>query len=55
LLLAGVLDELELRSGDVFANHQEYLTVFTASGLERSSNSSKTPVSSNLGEQYQML
>jgi hypothetical protein len=52
-------------SGDVFAHHHEHLTVFTVSGSihpgccrlvsELSSNSSKTPTGSNLGEYYQML
>jgi hypothetical protein len=46
-------------SGDVFAHHQEHLTVFTASGvidvLKRSFNSSMTPAGSNLGEYYQKL
>ena len=45
-------------SGDVFAHHQEYLTVFTAFGSIhqcRSSNSSMTPAGSDIGEYYQML
>ena len=36
---------------DVFAHHQEHLTVFTVYGI----NSSKTPAGSNLGEHYQIL
>ena len=39
-------------SGDVFAHHQEHLTVFT---VTESYNSSKTPAGSNLGEHYQIL
>ena len=52
-------------SGDVFAHHQEHLTVFTVSGSVHPSccrlvsrmsfNSSMTPASSNLGEYYQIL
>jgi len=47
-------------SGDVFTHHQEHLTVFTVSGstvseLELSSNSTKTPAGSHLGEYYQIL
>jgi hypothetical protein len=50
-------------SGNVFAHHQEHLTVFTASGsihpsccqLRSSFNSSMTPAGSDLGEYYQML
>jgi hypothetical protein len=68
LLPAGVLDELKLLhvSGDVFAHHQEHLTVFAVSGsihpsvldelkLLCSFNSSMTPAGSNLGEYYQIL
>jgi hypothetical protein len=39
--------------GDVFAHHQKYLTVFTASAS--SSNASMTPAGSNIAEYYQML
>jgi hypothetical protein len=52
-------------SGDVFAHHQEHLTVFTASGNIHPSrcwlvswirfNSSMTPAGSDLSEYYQML
>jgi len=50
--------------GDVFAHHQEHLTVFTAcgcvhhcviDGLERSSNPSMTSAASDIVEYYQML
>jgi hypothetical protein len=53
-------------SGDVFAHHQEHLTVFTASDEDSTAstatdelklcfNSSMTPAASNLGEYYQKL
>jgi len=46
-------------SGDVFAHHQEHLTVFTASGsihsCRYSSDSSVTPAGSDMSEYYQML
>jgi hypothetical protein len=53
-------------SGDVFAHHQEHLTVFTAfdepstastatDELKLRFNSSMTPAGSNLGEYYQKL
>jgi len=52
-------------SGDVFAHHQEHLTVFTVSGSIypgcyrlvswSSINSSTTPAGINLGEYYQIL
>ena len=52
-------------SGDVFAHHQEHLTVFTVFGSIHPSycqlmswmsfNSSMTSARSNLGEYYQML
>jgi hypothetical protein len=51
--------------GDVFAHHQEHLTVFTVSGSIHPSNcrlvswmsfnSSKTPAGSNLSEYYQIM
>jgi hypothetical protein len=50
--------------GDVFAHHQEQLTVFTASGnvhqcccwlVSWKSYSSMTPASSAIGEHYQKL
>jgi hypothetical protein len=48
-----------LVSGDVFAHHQEHLTVFTVSGvmdaLELRSNASMTPAGSDIVEYYQML
>jgi len=52
-------------SGDVFAHHQEHLTVFTVSGSVHPSscrrvsrmsfNSFEIPAGSNLGEHYQIL
>ena len=47
-------------SGDVFAHHQEHLTVFTVSGsvhLNRYRLVSRigTPAGSNLGDHYQIL
>jgi hypothetical protein len=47
-------------SGDVFAYHQEHLTVFTVSGSIHPSccrlvSHSETPDGSNLGEHYQIL
>jgi len=41
-------------SGDVFAHHQEYLTVFTVSGSVHPSYC-RLPAGSNLGEHYQIL
>jgi len=51
--------------GDIFANHQEHLTVFTVFGSTHPSccwlvswmsfNSSMMPASSNWGEYYQIL
>jgi hypothetical protein len=45
-------------SGDVFAHHQEHLTVFTASGNIhhfRCRLMSMTPAGSGIDEHYQML
>ena len=41
-------------SGDVFAYHQEHLTVFTVSGSVHPS-CSRLAAGSNLGEHYQIL
>jgi len=41
-------------SGDVFANHQEHLIVFTVSGSVHPS-CCRLPAGSNLGEHYQIL
>jgi hypothetical protein len=41
-------------SGDVFADHQEYLTVFTVSGSVHPS-CCQLAAGSNLGEHYQIL
>ena len=40
--------------GDVFAHHQEHLTVFTVSGSVHPS-CCRLPAGSNLGEHYQIL
>jgi hypothetical protein len=46
--------------GDVFAHHQEHLTVFAVSGSIHPSccrlvSPAETPAGSNLGEHYQIL
>ena len=41
-------------SGDVFAHHQEHLTVFTASGNIHQYRC-RLPAGSDIGEYYQML
>jgi hypothetical protein len=41
-------------SGDVFAHHQEHLTVFTVSGIVHPS-CCRLPAGSHLGEHYQIL